>query len=157
MSEKIDFDGPNGCWVWTAWRNKRGYGYTSNGVKEKNVEAHRMSWRVHFGDIPVGMFVCHRCDNPSCVNPGHLFLGTHQDNVTDCAKKGRNVKGEKWQRCVRPRIKRGTAHYLAKLNEDVVRAIRASTESRTQLAHRYGVTVATISDVLKRATWAHVA
>jgi hypothetical protein len=76
----------SGCWIWTA-ANKDGYGrYSNSGY------AHRISWEMHFGKIPAGMFVCHKCDNPPCVNPDHLFLGTNQDNVNDMRAKGRGSK-----------------------------------------------------------------
>lgn len=77
------------CWLWTAGKNKQGYGSISNesGIQ---VAAPRVSWALHYGEISVGLSVLHKCDNPACVNPEHLFLGTQKDNNIDCYKKGRN-------------------------------------------------------------------
>lgn len=80
-----------GCWNWQACVNESGYGIF--GIQKKRIDrAHRISWRLTKGEIPKGIFVCHACDNPRCVKPAHLFLGSNQDNVTDMVRKGRNSK-----------------------------------------------------------------
>ena len=87
--EKIDKNGK--CWEWLGWKVK-GYGR----IKVNNIKtlAHRVSWNLHYGDIPKGLYVLHKCDNPPCVNPKHLWLGTQLDNMRDRDKKGRGH----WQR-----------------------------------------------------------
>lgn len=77
----------SGCWIWTGHIRTNGYGAMS--IKSKLQYAHRISWELHNGPIPEGLFVLHKCDNPPCVNPDHLFIGTQKDNLQDAFKKGR--------------------------------------------------------------------
>src|SRR5690349_6165276 len=87
---------PNGCWVWIGYRHNGTHGRRGIiSIKGKDIYVHRFSWEIHNGEIPKDMCVCHRCDNPICVNPDHLFLGTHQDNVRDMVQKGRSARGSK--------------------------------------------------------------
>ncbi len=94
---KVDFY--TGCWNWLMCKNNRGYGATK--YKGKRWLAHRLSYTLYKGKIPKGLLVCHTCDNPSCVNPNHLWFGTDQDNSDDKIKKGRDnkAKGENHCRC----------------------------------------------------------
>ena len=133
--------GPNGdCWEWTKGRVGLGYGRLSVGKGE--VRAHRFAFSTAFGPIPNGMMVCHRCDNPACCNPNHLFLGTHDDNMADMAMKGRSLQGVK--------------HHKAKLNDAEVRAIRLDGRMQIELAEAYGVTQGLIGMIKRREIWSHL-
>lgn len=83
---------PDGCWVWTAATTRIGYGVFAVSRKRKNVRAHRFAWELTHGPIPDGLCVCHACDNPPCVRPDHLWLGTSEDNTADRHRKGRTAK-----------------------------------------------------------------
>lgn len=111
------------CWEWTAYRLKKGYGafHTKGNIKEL---AHRMSWQLAYGDIPEKLFVLHKCDNPSCVNPEHLFLGTNLDNMADMRIKKRSNAGEK--------------NLMKRLTWDIVRAIRAAYATGKYNQHELG-------------------
>jgi hypothetical protein len=130
----------SGCWEWQASK-KDGYGrlrWDGNTPRY----AHRVAWQLTRGDIPPGIEVCHRCDNPPCVNPDHLFLGTHADNFADAVAKGRMHPGSK--------------NYNALLSESDVRLIRQMAAEGTQgvaLARRFGVHPNTIYAVLRGRTW----
>lgn len=94
----IPFDGSTDCWIWLKGKDKNGYGqcHAARVAKDNNVtRAHQLSWVMMNGPIPEGMLVCHTCDNPSCVNPAHLFLGSWDDNVQDMMSKGRHRNGAK--------------------------------------------------------------
>ena len=120
------------CWIWTACKNPGGYGiFALNG---KSVLAHRQSVILD-GRDPIDLCVCHSCDNPSCVRPDHLFLGTDKDNVADRNKKNRQGKGYNQLK-------------LRKLTIDDVRDIRASSLSQRQLASKYNVAKTTIGKIL---------
>lgn len=134
---------PDGCWLWTGARQQANYGVFSFSSTAKTVYAHRVAWIMTNGPIPDGLNVLHRCDNPSCVNPAHLFLGTAQDNQDDAIVKGRREYGE--------------AHGRAIVTEDDVRMILSrNTESREILAREFGVSKGTISDIRGRRSWRHI-
>lgn len=102
MLERFEskFDKGDGCWVWKAHKNKNGYGQFGVMLEGRNGYmvnryAHRVSWMLYRGEIPEGLCVCHSCDNPSCVNPDHLFLGTRKDNTQDMINKGRHLEGNR--------------------------------------------------------------
>ena len=131
------------CWVWTGGKFASGYGSVKwNG---KSRRAHRVSAEMVIGPIPEGLEVCHRCDNPACVRPDHLFLGTHAENCRDRDDKGRNV-APVGERCG-----------ASKLTESQVMAIRADKSSTTkQIAAMCGVHVDTIRNVLNGRNWRHL-
>ena len=136
------------CWNWNGFKNEDGYGHI--GVIGYNIRTHRLSWMIHFGPIPNGVCVCHRCDNPACVNPSHLFLGTVQDNVTDRHLKGRSRGGSQ----------PGESHNMAKLKDDDVRQIfneaRSRSSTQREIAKKYGVTQSAISNILTGKLWRHL-
>jgi hypothetical protein len=131
----------SGCWQWTAARNNNGYGFFRIGGRAGKAHlAHRVSFTIHKGQIPPGLCVCHSCDNPACVNPAHLWLGTHAANHADRSSKGRSI---------------GMMPH-AKLNRRSVLEIRASKESQRKLAARYGVSNQLVGMVRNRQRWSHV-
>ena len=147
---KVDVRGPDECWPWKAGRYRAGYGTFSNA--RTTVTTHRQAWVLMNGPIPQGMCVCHRCDNPPCVNPGHLFLGTPLDNMRDMIAKGRRRVGA-------PSKLRGEDHPRSKLTDTEVREIRAWREAGfpgTQIAIAYGVTHSTVNRIASRRRWTHL-
>lgn len=127
------------CWNWTAGKNK---GYGQFKVFGKMILTHRFSYELHYGAIPAEMLVCHRCDNPVCVRPDHLFLGTHIDNMNDREQKGRSTFG----------VKNGNA----KLTEEKVKEIRVLNLSRGEIAERYGVSQVQIGRIRSGKQWKHI-
>lgn len=143
---RINLD-PGACWMWSRPR-KDGYGDLRDPKKlSKKVLAHRAMFELFNGPIPEGLGVLHKCDNPGCVNPEHLFLGTHTDNMQDMAAKGRTG------------IRRGEDQPGTTLTEAKVREIRrrhAGGESQDSLAKVFGVGQSSISRICLRLKWAHV-
>ena len=136
-----------GCWIWTgALLNGYGrlpFGTTIKGRRIRaNLLAHRVAWEIHHGSIPDEMCVLHKCDNPPCVNVGHLFLGTHADNVADKVAKERQNRGE--------------THGRRKLTTAQVRRILADARTHADIAKTYGVTQGHITDIKNGKKWAHV-
>lgn len=163
---KVDRTGE--CWLWcgSLWSNGYGrlrVGSTVDGSR-REVLTHRLSYEMHIGPIPEGLSVCHDCpdgDNPRCVNPAHLFLGTHQDNTDDCHRKKRHCFGERHPGKRDPSyLARGERSGQSKLLERQVREIRSQYRpvkgSLTTLARRYGVNIGTIRQVVEGKTWRHV-
>lgn len=125
------------CWLWSAGKDWDLYGaFKVNGVQ---VKAHRYSYELHYGYIPENMCVCHKCDNPSCVNPEHLFLGTSEENTADRESKNRGAKR--------------TKHWKAKLTEEDIAFIRASPLGHSALGRKFGVCPQTIFKIRKGILW----
>jgi hypothetical protein len=159
--QKVDKRTSGECWRWTGARNERGYGLI--GLGGKTERAHRMSWMLHNGEIPQGMCVCHRCDNPICVNPEHLFLGTHSDNMRDMCIKGRKnapVGDSHYARREPHRLARGEKHGCAKLTDDLVVACRLAHKKYgatcTKLAAKWGVSIAAMCYAVNGRTFKHL-
>lgn len=133
---------PNsGCWLWLGVPNSDGYGGLK--IKGRAYKAHRVAWERANGPIPDGMCVCHKCDVPSCVNPDHLFLGTHTDNMRDMTAKGRR-RGPKVD---------GEYNPSAKLSRKDIIEIRSCNAPQMQVANAYGVSQALISAIITRKVW----
>ncbi len=149
--------GPEACWPWRGYIRTDGYGQFAL-THRRPARAHRISWELAHGEIKNGLWVLHRCDNPPCVNPDHLFLGTHADNEADKVNKGRQARGPSNGMVLHPdRRPRGSKHGRAKLTDEQVLEIRESWERRSctqsALAAKFGVSISTISLIIKRRRW----
>lgn len=126
-----------GCRNWIGWRNIHGYGYMNiNGLTKR---AHRVAYEEYVGQIPAGLSVLHRCDNPRCINPDHLFLGNHQDNMADMVAKRRNATGAR--------------HGQSKVTFEQVAAIRKEVGSQATIAKKYGLSQSQISRIKSGWSW----
>lgn len=137
---------PNGCWMWIGATESDGrYGVVAHNKKIKR--SHRVSWELHRGKIPKGLYVCHKCDVTLCVNPKHLFVGTQLDNMRDCSRKGRTRKT--------PQL--GEAHGRHKLSQsdvDYIKHIVANTNLfRREIGTIFGVCSGTIGHIANGKTW----
>ena len=140
------------CWLWTGSRNPKGYGHF--GLGGQCTQAHRAAWILTNGAIPDGLCVLHKCDNPPCVRPDHLFLGTNADNMADMVSKGRAAQRDN------SNYPRGENHPNAKLTDSAVLEIRAryaAGEMGTyRLASLYHVAQMTIHGIVTRKHWRHI-
>lgn len=190
---KVDKNGPtqphmdSPCWLWTAGKSSTGYGNLRVGGKL--IKTHRVSWIINRGQIPHdgsyhGICVLHCCDNPACVNPGHLFLGTNTDNIHDMTAKGRHfsitkpecvARGDNHGSRIHPerlargdnngsrlhpeRLARGEAVGTSKLTSAIVidiRALYAGGKTQKQIAKQFGLNQTTISKIVTRKQWTHI-
>ena len=138
----------DGCWIWAGTKSKRARtrkpSYGTFQIANKTLSAHRLVYHWFFDKNPGCKSVCHTCDNPLCVRPSHLFLGTHAENMRDMVLKGR------------AQSKKGEAHHAAILTASDVIAIRSLNKTQVDIARIYNVTQATISLILSRKTWHHL-
>lgn len=136
---------PDECWTWMKYKDNRGYGEFQIRYegKKMNFAAHRVSYELTNGKIPNGLLVCHKCDNPSCVNPNHFFIGTHKDNSDDKVKKNRQAKAE--------------TSGKSKLTWDIVRYIRKSFNDKDItvlfLSKKHNIHEKTITNILNGKNW----
>lgn len=155
---RVDAATPDKCWIWKGAKTAAGYGTIMSEPRRRSAEnrtllAHRVSYMIHHGN-PGRLFVCHRCDNPPCVNPNHLFAGTQSDNMRDCRKKERTIDftspGKR---------RRGDEHWKAKLTTADVISIREARRTGTPisvLGNIHGVDKSTIARVSRGDSWGHV-
>lgn len=138
----------SGCWLWTGTIAENTIGYGLAGFRNYTRSAHRLAYELYIGPIPDGMHVLHKCDVPSCVNPNHLWLGTHRDNMRDMVRKGRarnsglGLPGE--------------TNGNSKLTEEKVRAIYVAKESEHVLAQKYGISRPMVSKIRRDEFWTHI-
>lgn len=150
-----------GCWGWEGSIFKTG-GYAAFYIRPKLYRASRVSFKIATGSDPGNLFVCHRCDNPACVNPDHLFLGSCADNVADSISKGRRnyKRGRQHWSHLRPElVPRGERHSQSKLTSDMVNEIRrlraAGNTTMSALSRRFGVSVRHIYRIVRNQKWKH--
>ena len=140
IEKKVERIPEGGCWVWMGTTTVRGYGQLIKDTKK--LSAHRASYEAFVGPIPKGMNVCHTCDNVSCVNPNHLFLGTQKQNLQDMARKGRSTRGEK--------------NPSSKLTKEQVKQIRMMDETCSFISKIFNVSVSAISAIKRKERWSYV-
>jgi hypothetical protein len=146
------------CWLWKGTVGTHGYGQIS--FEGKIWRAHRLAFFLHNGTLDETAVICHSCDNPLCVNPAHLFAGTHADNVAGMVRKGRQARGDRIKGPTMEQRLRGAAHYASKVDEEdlrEIRRLRAMGYTLLQLAQRFPLHPMTIGEIARREIWRDVA
>lgn len=136
----------SGCILWTAGKSSKGYGKIWDEVSKTTVAAHRYAYELAYGDIPDGMFVCHHCDTPACVNPVHLFLGDHIANMADMRSKDRHPRGER----------SGCAKLTDNNIREILRLYATGEFRQVDLGRMFGVSQGNIGKVVRGEQWKHV-
>lgn len=137
--------GPNGdCWEWTGTLQGNGYGCFS--YYGKPIAAHRFVYLLVHKELPYKKLICHSCDNPACVNPKHLWAGTHADNNNDKARKGRNIKGSE---VVKSKLTDGKVRFIRNL-------AKTGTYNQKQIAKLFGISSGNVNGIVRRRFWKHV-
>lgn len=146
----VDRGAPDACWNWKGPVRGRGYGSFNTG--NRSDYTHRLAWIITYGQVLPGQVICHRCDNPACCNPAHLFIGSQRDNMRDMVRKGRNRSSVTY----RP----GSSNPFARLTESQVIAIRNRYQqggiTQQSLAREYGVSRPMIGHIIARRNWKHL-
>lgn len=148
----------HGCWEWAGCRNMDRGGYGIFVVCGRNVRAHRYAYRLSYGDIPEGLCVLHTCDNPACVRPDHLFLGTHADNAADRKRKRRSAMGDSHgTRLYSESVRQGTGSKRTHLTRDEVLEIRClydeGKSTQAEIARKFGLSRSTVCLIVHRKRW----
>jgi len=146
-----------GCWNWTAAKNEKGYGVF--GINRDTFKAHRVAFILSGQEIPDGLCLLHKCDNPACVNPDHMMIGTRAENNADMCAKGRHVNGAQKTPIEQCKYEKGEHHHNARLTAEIVLQIRndrALGMSFSRIAAKYGIGQKHAHSIATRKAWKHV-